>query len=122
MNLFREAFLLFSLNLLDALLTIIWVRNGEAAEGNFLMAKLLEIGDLTFLGGKLAIGTFAAFVFLRFGNNSRLGKYGLSFALALYISLMGIHLVTGLSAVGLLSESVIEPLRHLSRAVIATSL
>ena len=119
MNLFREAFLLFSLNLLDALLTVIWVRNGVATEGNLLMAKLLDLGDLTFLGAKLAIGTFAAFVFLRFGSNSRLGKYGLSLAIALYISLMGIHFLTGLSAVGMLSDSMIEPLQYLSRAVIA---
>src|SRR5262245_24710969 len=104
MNLFREAFLLFSLNLLDALLTVIWVRNGVATEGNFLMAKLLDMGDLSFLGGKLAIGTFTAFVFLQFGNNSRLAKHGLSFALALYISLMGLHFITGLSAVGFLSD------------------
>ena len=72
MNLFRESFLLFSLNLLDALLTIIWIRNGVATEGNFLLAPLLEIGDLTFLGVKLAIGTFTAFVFLRFGGESRI--------------------------------------------------
>ena len=102
MNLFRESFLLFTLNLLDALLTIVWVRNGAATEGNFLMAQLLEIGDLTFLGVKLAMGTFAAFVFLRFGRESRIAKYGIAFALAVYMSLMGIHFVTGLSATGVL--------------------
>ena len=116
MNLFRESFLLFSLNLLDALLTIVWVRNGVATEGNFLMAHLLEVGDLTFLGVKLAIGTFAAFVFLRFGGESRVAKYGIAFALAIYISLMGIHFITGLSAVGLISES-FEPLAHLAGSV-----
>ena len=103
MNLFRESFLLFSLNLLDALLTIIWVRNGVATEGNFLMAPLLEIGDLTFLGAKLAMGTFATFVFLRFGGGSRIAKFGISLALAIYISLMGLHFITGLSAAGLIS-------------------
>ena len=102
MNLFRESFLLFSLNLLDALLTIVWVRNGVATEGNYLMAQLLEVGDLTFLGVKLAIGTFAAFVFLRFGGERRIAKYGIAFALVVYMSLMGIHFVTGLSATGLL--------------------
>jgi hypothetical protein len=102
MNLFRESFLLFSLNLLDALLTIIWVRNGVATEGNLVMARLLEVGDLTFLMAKLAIGTFAALVFLRFGGERRLGKYGITFALIVYISLMGIHALTGLSAVGII--------------------
>ncbi|MGH9947010.1 MAG: DUF5658 family protein [Pyrinomonadaceae bacterium] len=105
MTLFREAFLLFSLNLLDALLTIIWVRNGVATEGNILMAKLLDVGDLTFLGFKLVIGTFAAFVFLKWGGTSRLGRYGLSFAIAVYISLMGIHIVTGLSALGVFTRA-----------------
>jgi hypothetical protein len=101
MILYREALLLFSLNLLDALLTIVWVRNGVATEGNILMAKLLEMGDLTFLAAKLAIGTFAALVFIIWGGESKLGKYGVSLALAIYIGLMGIHILTGLSAAGL---------------------
>jgi hypothetical protein len=100
MNLVREAFLLFSLNLLDALLTIIWVRNGVADEANALMAKLLEMGDVTFLGAKLAIGAFAAFVFIGTGEN-RYSKCGISITLAVYIGLMGIHFLTGLSAAGL---------------------
>ena len=97
MNLLRESLLLFCLNLLDALLTIIWVRNGAAEEANALMAKLLESGDLTFLGAKLAIGTFAAVVFLC-GSRSSFAKYGISFAITVYIGLIGIHIVTGLSA------------------------
>ena len=102
MNLFRESFLLFSLNLLDALLTIIWVRNGVATEGNLVMARLLEVGDLTFLMAKMAIGTFAGLVLLPFGGERRLGKYGITFPLIVYISLMGIHALTGLSAVGII--------------------
>ena len=102
MNLFREAILLFSLNLLDAVLTILWVRNGAAEEANMLMAKLLEMGDLTFLGGKLLIGTFAAIVFVR-GGNTHLARYGISFAIAVYTGLMGIHLVTGVAALGMFS-------------------
>ena len=88
MHLFRETFLLFSLNLLDALLTIIWVRNGVATEGNNLMARLLDSGDFTFLSAKIAIGTITALVLLRWGNRS-LAKYGLTLALAVYISLDG---------------------------------
>lgn len=103
MNLLRESFLLFSLNLLDALLTIIWVRNGEATEGNHLMAVLLDIGDAPFLGAKLAIGGAAAFVLVRWGGNRSLAKYGISLALAVYIGLMGIHFLTGLSAFGLIA-------------------
>lgn len=102
MQLFRETFLLFSLNLLDALLTIIWVRNGVATEGNQLMASLLDIGDFTFLAVKVAIGTLAALVLFRWGNMP-LARYGLAFALTIYVGLMGIHLVTGLSAFGYLT-------------------
>ena len=104
MHLFRETFLLFSLNLLDAILTIVWVRNGVATEGNELMARLLDSGDFTFLTAKIAIGTITALVLLRWGNR-RLAKYGLTVALAVYISLMGIHLVTGLSAFGYISRT-----------------
>src|SRR5262245_10819506 len=99
MHLFRETFLLFSLNLLDAILTIIWVRNGVATEGNQLMARLLDSGDITFLAAKIAIGTITALVLLRWGNR-RLARYGLTLALAVYISLMGIHVMTGLTAFG----------------------
>lgn len=108
MNLYRETILLFSLNLLDALLTIVWVRNGVATEGNYLMAVLLDVGDYTFLGAKVAIGLFVALVFIRFGTQSRVGRYGLSFAIAVYAGVMGIHVLTGLSAMGLLSDSTIE--------------
>lgn len=119
MNLARASFLLFLLNLLDALLTIIWVRNGVATEGNTLMAKLLEMGDMTFLGAKLAIGTFAAFVFLRWGKNSRLAKHGLTLALAVYVSVMGIHFITALSAVGVISDTTFEQIGMFTHAIFA---
>ena len=113
MHLFRETFLLFSLNLLDAILTIIWVRNGVATESNQLMARLLDNGDLTFLAAKIAIGTITAFVLLRWGNN-RLARYGLTLALAVYISLMGIHVVTGLSAFGYISKNAMHDFQLLA--------
>jgi Domain of unknown function (DUF5658) len=99
MHLFRETFLLFSLNILDALLTIVWVRNGVAGEGNLLMARLLDSSDYAFLGAKIAIGIITGMVLLRWGN-LKLARYGLSVALAIYISLMGVHLMTGLTALG----------------------
>lgn len=99
MHLFRATFLLFSLNLLDALLTIIWVRNGIATEGNHLMARLLDMGDLPFLGVKIAIGVFASLILLKWGDLP-LAKYGVAVALTVYVGVMGIHVVTGLSALG----------------------
>ena len=103
MHLFRETFLLFSLNLLDAILTIIWVRTGVAPEGNEVMAYLLDMGNLPFLGAKIAMGTFAAVVLLRWGNR-KLARYGVAVALAVYVSVMGVHLLTYLTAAGYLSS------------------
>ena len=116
MNLFREALLLFCLNLLDALLTIIWVRNGVAHEANGLMATLLDMGDFSFLAVKLAIGLFAALAFLR-GAETKIARYGITLALALYLGLMGIHIVTGLSGIGLVSEATFDQVRDLALAV-----
>jgi len=118
MHLFRETFLLFSLNLLDAMLTIVWVRNGVATEGNQLMARLLDNGDFAFLSAKIAIGTITALVLLRWGNRS-LARYGLTLALAVYLSLMGIHVVTGLSAFGYISNTALSDLESLTTGLLA---
>jgi hypothetical protein len=121
MHLFRETFLLFSLNLLDAILTIFWVRNGVATEGNDLMARLLDSGDFTFLSAKIAIGTVTALVLLRWGNR-RMAKYGLTLALAVYISLMGIHIVTGLSAFGFISKTALHDLELLTNSLLTMAI
>ncbi len=118
MRLFRRTTLLFGLNLLDALLTLVWVRNGIATEGNQLMAKLLEIGDLWFLGAKIAIGAIAVAVLLKWGT-SKIAEYGLAVALAVYIGLMGIHIFTGLAAFGLISATTIDQVNHLSELAFA---
>lgn len=118
MKLSGQTFLLFALNFLDAVLTIYWVHNGYAAEGNQLMAGLLEIGYIPFLTVKLTLGALAALVLLHWGN-LRLARYGLTLALALYISLMGIHLVTGLSAFGFISESSASDFIHWSNNIFA---
>lgn len=120
MHLFRETFLLFGLNLLDALLTLIWVRSGVATEGNRLMAKLLDIGDYTFLGTKLVIGIIAAAVLLKWGNLP-VARYGVSVALVVYVGLMGIHVVTGLSALGLISESFLLDFTGLTSEMLAST-
>ncbi|HEX6124477.1 MAG TPA: DUF5658 family protein [Pyrinomonadaceae bacterium] len=118
MHLFRETFLLFSLNLLDAVLTIVWVRHGVATEGNDLMARLLDSGDFTFLGAKIAMGTLTALVLLRWGNRS-LARYGLGLALAIYISLMGVHVMTGLAAFGYISHTAIENIQIFADGLLA---
>ena len=107
MQMFRPVFFLFTLNMLDAFLTIFWVRNGYASEGNHLMARLLDIGDLPFLAVKIAVGAAAAIVLWRW-SDLRLAKVGLGLALTLYIGLMGVHFLTGLSAFGLISDNFLK--------------
>lgn len=114
----RSTFLLFTLNFLDAVLTLFWVRNGFATEGNELMAHLLDIGDLPFLAVKITIGAIAAFVLWRWGN-LRLAKYGLALTLTIYIGLMGVHFVTGLSACGLISENILDDAARWSNMIFA---
>jgi len=107
MPLIHQTVLLFALNFFDAVLTIYWVRNGFATEGNQLMATLLDIGDMPFLAVKVAIGAVTAVVLWRW-RKKRLAKYGLTVALAVYISLMGIHFLTGLSAMGYVSNTFVQ--------------
>src|SRR6476659_9297680 len=87
MHLLNQIVLLFGLNLLDALLTIFWVRNGVATESNQLMAGLLDIGNWPFLIAKIAMGAVTAVV------------------LAVYIGLMALHVFTGLTAFGYVSNT-----------------
>ena len=102
MNLTRPVLLLFVLNLVDAVLTLVWVRNGLAPESNDLMAALLNMGDFPFLAFKIGMGTFAAVVLL-YGSEFKLARYGLAAALVTYVSSIGMHIFTGLAAYGYLS-------------------
>ncbi len=110
--------LLFALNLLDALLTIMWVRSGVATEGNQLMAALLDIGNGPFLAVKVAMGAVAALVILRSGSRP-LARYGVAVALAVYIGLMGVHLFTGLAALGLVSNESLQNFARVSSQIFA---
>lgn len=109
MPLLMPTILLFMLNLLDALLTIVWVRSGVATESNELMASLLNIGNGPFLGVKIAIGLIAAIVLFKWGGRP-VARYGVNVALALYIGVMGIHIITGLSAIGYVSNTFLNDL------------
>ena len=118
MEMFRPTILLFALNFIDAVLTIYWVRNGFASEGNHLMAFFLDLGNAPFLAVKVAVGAAAALVLWRWGY-LRVAKYGLTLALAVYVGLMGIHFVTGLSAFGYISDTFIADFARWSRDVLA---
>jgi Domain of unknown function (DUF5658) len=99
MSALSKSLLLFVLNLLDAQLTILWVRGGVATEGNGLMAYLLDLGNAPFLLTKLAVGAAVAYTLYRFSNLA-LARRGLHFALGLYLALMLVHAATGASALG----------------------
>jgi hypothetical protein len=91
--------LLFVLNALDAQLTLLWIRLNVASEGNTLMARVIEHSEWTFLGAKLAIGAFAAYILYRCAHLP-LARHGLTVVLGVYTVLMLIHVATGCVALG----------------------
>jgi len=94
-----KSLLLFILNWLDAELTILWIRLNVASEGNRLMARVLAHGDLPFLGVKLLVGGFAAYILYRCAHLP-LARHGMRVVLAIYLGLMLIHGATGCAALG----------------------
>ena len=99
MGTLTKSLLLFTLNWLDAQLTLLWLHLNLATEGNALMARLLSHGEWSFLAFKLAIGAFAAIVLYRC-RHLPLARRGLSVALGVYFGLMLIHAATGCLALG----------------------
>ena len=91
--------LLFTLNWLDAQLTLLWIRLDVATEGNALMAHILNYGEWSFLGAKLVVGSFAAYVLYRCAHLP-LAKRGLTIVLGIYAILMLVHAATGCVALG----------------------
>ncbi len=96
---FYKSLLLFGMNWLDAQLTILWVRLNVATEGNGLMAWVLNMGEAPFLGVKLAIGGFAAYILYRC-SHLPLARRGMKLVLGIYVALMTIHVATGFTALG----------------------
>ena len=91
--------LLFSLNWLDAQLTLLWIQLNVATEGNALMALVLDHGELSFLGAKLLVGGFAAYILYRCAHVP-MARHGLTIVLAIYALLMLVHAATGAVALG----------------------
>ncbi len=99
MGTLSKCLLLFSLNWVDAQLTLVWVKLNIADEGNALMARVLAYGDVPFLGLKFAVGAFAAYVLYRC-SHLPLARRGLTAVLAIYIGWMVIHAATRCLALG----------------------
>ena len=98
-NKLSKSCLLFGLNWLDAQLTLLWIRLHVATEGNGLMARVLDHGELTFLGVKLVIGALAAYILYRCAHLP-VARYGLTVVLGIYSLLMVVHAATGCVALG----------------------
>lgn len=98
MAILLKSILLFGLNLLDALLTLVWINNNVAEEGNFVMAHVLSLGEMPFLMVKTLIGTLAVLVFCRWAHLP-VTRFGLSASLIVYVLLMGIHIATAIVAI-----------------------
>ena len=113
-----QAFLLFTLNFLDAVFTLFWVDNGFATEGNQLMASVLDAGYLPFLIVKIGVGAAASIVIWRWSDLS-VAKFGSTFAVSIYIGVMGVHFFTGLSAYGILPEKVVNDVAVWSDSLLA---
>lgn len=99
MGTLSKSCLLFVLNGLDAQLTLLWIRLNVASEGNALMARVLQHGEWTFFGAKIAIGAFAALILYRCAHLP-IARHGLTAVLSIYAALMLIHIATGCVALG----------------------
>jgi len=103
---FAKALLLFTLNWLDAQLTILWLRLDVATEGNRLMAALLTQGESSFLIVKLLIGALAGYTLYHFAKFP-IARRGMKLVLGIYLALMLIHAATGISALGWSAPTVV---------------
>jgi hypothetical protein len=119
MTALTKSLLLFLLNLLDAQLTILWVRAGVASEGNGLMARVLAAGDAPFFLTKLLVGALAAYVLYRF-SSFPVARRGMRLVLGLYLCLMVVHAATGLSALHVLpADSLVAYAARLPETLLA---
>jgi hypothetical protein len=115
-----KALLLFVMNWLDAQLTILWLRLHVATEGNGIMAGLLNHSEASFLSVKLLIGALSAYILYRFAEIP-IARRGMKVVLGVYLALMGVHVITGFSALGWHAPAtVLSYFAHLPEAVVAS--
>jgi hypothetical protein len=114
-----KSLLLFGLNWLDAQLTLLWIHMNVATEGNGIMARVLEHGEMPFIGIKLVIGAFAAYILYRCAH-LRIAKHGMTLVLTVYVALMLVHAATGCAALGWNGpETFVAYVGHLPQALLA---
>jgi len=101
-NLWRSVAILFALNIIDAIVTIMWIRSGVTTEGNYIMASVLDFGEVPFFAVKIGMGIVTCGVLL-YGSEYRLAQVGSRIALAAYSFAIISHILTGFAASGYLS-------------------
>lgn len=107
MTMHTKGNLLFIFNSLDGFLTLYWVRNNIATEGNPIMDYFLNHGDLPFLLVKLLMGLIATVVLTRYGH-IKIARVGLTFVLYVYSFIMLTHFFTAYGAFGGEPEVVLQ--------------
>jgi len=83
--------LIFSFNLVDGLLTLLWVYMGIAEEANPIMAYFLNLGPLYFLGIKI-FGVAALLCFVHRFYDMMLARILVMLVFLSYLFVLGIHL------------------------------
>ena len=81
---------IFLLSILDAILTLAWIKSGLAIEANPFLAPFLEMGDCAFYGIKILI-TGAACIILYFNKHRALGSVIISATVIMYVLLTLYH-------------------------------
>ena len=84
------------LNLLDAVLTLLWVNTGIAVEANALLSDLVETNALAFMVVKLSLVSLGLLLLWR-QRERKLAVAGLMIAFVAYNSLLVYHL--GIAAI-----------------------
>lgn len=83
------------------------------------MARVLDHGELTFLGAKLAVGAIAAYILYRCAHLP-LARHGMTAVLGVYTVLMLVHAATGCVALGWQAPlTLVGYLGSLSNAIIS---
>ena len=92
--------LILVLNILDAILTSLWVSSGVAVEGNPVMAAVMQYGYGPFVLGKVALVGLGVGLLYRY-REERFARLALVPAALLYSFVMGNHLGIGAMVSGI---------------------
>lgn len=82
----------FLLNVLDGVMTLLWISTGGSTEANPLMAYLLTHGAVAFMVVKVAIG-FMVCLSLYAARHTTAAHKTLNVAIAVYALVIAMHLI-----------------------------